>query len=156
MVQVEVVKDFAEESWVTASEFEYALSNFTEEVGYGLLSDLSVLLFGNLPDGFHHADEVFVGGGAHGQVGVVVSELVVGYNSVFVALGTFKVGEEFTEDFFSGLASLKEFRVHGYVVDSNNIVDTDLSGAIFVEHGKGLVNHNFSSRGELVSINTFC
>jgi len=86
-----------------------------------LLGDLRVLFLRDLPGGFHHADEVLVGRSAHGQVGVVVTELLHGDDTIIVSLGSVKVVEEVSEDVVTGLASLKELGVHGDIVDSNNV-----------------------------------
>ena len=121
LVQVEVVEDLAEEGGVASGELENAGFDLTEEVGDGLLGDLRVLLLRDLPGGLHHADEVLVGGGAHGQVGVVVSEFLHGNDAVVVALSSIEVVEEILENIVTGLASLKELRVHGDVVDADDV-----------------------------------
>jgi hypothetical protein len=91
LVQIEIVEDLSKEGGVAASQFENARFDFTEEVGYGLLSNLGVLFFRDLPGGFHHAHEVFVGGGAHGQISVVVTEFLHSDNTVAVSSSSFKV-----------------------------------------------------------------
>jgi len=152
LVEVEVVEDLAEEGGVASGELENAGFHLTEEVRDGLLGDLGVFFFGDLPGRFHHADEVLVGGGAHGEVGVVVSELLHGDDAVVVSLGSVEVVEEVSEDVVTGLASLKELGVHGDIVDSNNVADRDLAGLVLVEHGESLFNHGLSSRSELISV----
>jgi len=154
LVEVEVVEDLAEEGGVASGELENAGFHFTEEVRDGLLGDLRVLFLGNLPGGFHHADEVLVGRSAHGQVGVVVTELLHGDDAIVVSLGSVKVVEEVSEDFVTGLASLKELGVHGYIVDANDIGNSDLTSSGFVEHGEGLLDHSFSSLSKLISQST--
>jgi len=121
LVEVEVVEDLAEEGGVASGELKNAGFHFTEEVRDGLLGDLRVLFLRDLPGGFHHADEVLVRRSAHGQVSVVVTELLHGDDSVVVSLGSVKVVEEVGEDLVTGLASLKELGVHGNIVDSNNV-----------------------------------
>jgi len=112
LVKVKIVEDLAEEGGVSAGKFKDTGLDLTEQVGDGLLGDLRVLLLGYLPGGFHHADEVLVRRSAHGQVSVVVTELLHGDDSVVVSLGSVKVVEEVGEDLVTGLASLKELRVH--------------------------------------------
>lgn len=154
LVEVEVVEDLAEEGGVSSGKFEYASFHFSEEVRDGLLGDLRVLFFGYLPGRFHHADEVLVRRSAHGQVSVVVAELLHGDTCVVVSFSSFEVVKEVSEDFVSGLASFKEFGVHGDIVDSGDIVDFNLAGSILIEHGKGLHDHSLSSLSELISQST--
>lgn len=152
LVEVEVVEDLAEEGGVASGELENAGFHFTEEVRDGLLGDLRVFFLGDLPGRFHHADEVLVGRSAHGQVGVVVSELLHGDNAVVVSLGSVKVVEEVSEDFVTGLASFEELGVHGDIVDANDVGNSDLTGSGFVEHGEGFLDHSSSSLSKLISV----
>ena len=117
LVKVEIVEDLLKEGGVASGELEHAGLHFSEEMGDGLLSHRGVLLLGDLPGRLHHADEVFVGGSAHGQVSVVVTELLHGDVSVSVAgslnvASSLEVAQEVAEDLVARLTSLKELRVH--------------------------------------------
>ena len=152
LVQVEVVEDLAEEGGVTSSELKDAGFDLSEEVRDSLLGDLGVLLLRNLPSRLHHAHEVLVRGGAHGQVSVVVNELLLSDYTVVIALSSIEVVKEVLEDLVSGLTAFKELRVHGHVVDANDVRNGDLARAILVEHSEGLHDHSLSSLSELVSV----
>lgn len=91
LVQIEVVEDLSKESRVALGKLKDAGFDFTEEVGDGLLSNLRVLFFRDLPGRFHHANEIFIRGSAHGKVGVVVDEFLGSDNAISVALGSFEV-----------------------------------------------------------------
>ena len=145
LIQIEIVEDLLEEGWVTAGQFEDTALNLTEEVGDSLLGDLRVLFLWYLPGGLHHADEVLVGWGAHTEVSIIVDEFCFGYNSVFVSFGALKVAEEVGEDLVASLASLEELWVHGNIVDSSDIGESDSSLVVLVEHSKGLINHCHTS-----------
>lgn len=60
LVQIEVVEDLSKESRVALGKLKDAGFDFTKEMGDGLLGNLGVLFFRDLPSGFHHADEVLV------------------------------------------------------------------------------------------------
>ena len=117
LVEVKVVEDLLKEGGVASGQLEHASLHLSEEVGDGLLGHLGVLLLGHLPGRLHHADEVLVGRGAHGQVSVVVAELLE--SDVAVTLGgsfdiasSFEVAEEVGENLVTRLASLEELGVH--------------------------------------------
>jgi len=151
LVQIEIVEDLSKEGGVAASQLENAGLDLTEKVRHGLLGDLGVLLLGHLPDGLHHADEVLIGGGAHGEVGVVGNELLVSDDAVVVTSSSVEVVQEVGENLVSGLAALEELRVHGHVVDAADVVDFELTGAVLVEHSESLLNHSFAAGGQIVS-----
>ena len=91
LVQIEIVEDLFKESRVALGKLKDAGFDFAKEVGDGLLGNLGVLFFRALPGRFHHADEVFIGGSAHGKVGVVVNKFLLSDTSISVTLGSFKV-----------------------------------------------------------------
>jgi len=152
LVKIEIVEDLLEELRVLSGKLPNARLNFAKKMGDGLLGDTRVLLFGDLPGGLHHADEVLVRWGAHGQVGVVVLPLLLGDLTVVVTAGAIEVVKEVHEDLLTGLAALKELGVHANVIDGANVSDVDDTRAVSVHHGEGLVDHGQSARGKLVSI----
>ena len=72
LVEVEIVEDLTEEGGVSSSKLEDASLDFSKEVSDGLLRSSGVFFLGNLPRGLHHSYKVFVGGSAHGKVGIIV------------------------------------------------------------------------------------
>lgn len=151
LVQVEVVEDLLKELWVLAGQLPNAALNFAQEVGDSLLGDAGVLLLRNLPGGLHHANEVLVRWRAHGKVGVVVIPLLLGDNTVVVALGAIEVVEERLKDLLTGHAALEELWVHADIVDATDVLDVDLAATITIHHGECLVDHSLAAWGQLVS-----
>ena len=152
LVQVEVVEDLLKELWVLAGELPDARLNFAEQVGDGLLSDLRVLLLGDLPGRLHHAHEVLVRGRAHGKIRVVVVPFLSSDNAIVVTARAIEVVEEVLEDLVTGLAALEELWVHADIVDAGNVADGELAGAISVHHLESLVDHGHATWSQLVSI----
>jgi len=126
-VEVEVVEYFSNEVWIIFGKFKGSVSNFSEQVLHGLLHKRSFLVFGDLPGLLHHADEVLVAGGAHGELCVVLLPLVPGDDAVVVAPAAVELVEEVGEDLFLGLAALHELRVARHVVDPSDFLDLDRS-----------------------------
>jgi len=112
LVQVEVIEDLLQEFRVITSELHDTGLNFGEQVLNGLLDHSSVLFFGDLPSGLHHADEVFITGNTHRKVTVVVIPLLFSDFAVMVTLGTFEVAQKVSKDLLTSLSTLKELRVH--------------------------------------------
>mmetsp|Transcript_20665 Transcript_20665/g.27882 ORF Transcript_20665/g.27882 Transcript_20665/m.27882 type:complete len:217 (-) Transcript_20665:25-675(-) len=113
--------------------------------------DSGSLIFADLPDGLHHADEVLVAGQAHRQIGVVVVPLLSTDRAVVVAAHAVEPVQEFLQDLIAGLLSVDEVLVLRNVVDCVDISDGDSVGAVTIDEGEGLVNHGLSALGERVS-----
>ena len=145
LIQIEVIEDLLQEAWFAAGKFKHATLDFAEEMGNCLLGDLGVLLLRNLPGGLHHADEIFIGRRAHAEVGVVVCELLYGHVSVLVAFGALEVAEEVCEDLVTCLTSLQELWVHGHIIDASNVLDSDCTLAVLVQHFECLFDHRHAS-----------
>ena len=62
LIQIEIIEDLLQESWILSSQLEDARLNLAKQVRDGLLGDLGVLFFRDLPGRFHHSHEVLVGG----------------------------------------------------------------------------------------------
>ncbi len=116
-----------------------------------LFSHLGVLVLGHLPGRFHHAHEVLIRGRAHGQVGIVVIELLPGYDAIVVAAGSVEVIEELGENLILRLSPFEELCIHGYIIDTGNVAHSQLARAVFVKHLEGLPYHGNTSLGQFVS-----
>ena len=151
LVQVEIVEDLLKELRVLAGELPDAGLDLAQKVRDRLLGHTGVLLLRHLPGRLHHADEVFVGGSAHGKIRVVVIPLRLADLAVVVTASAIEVVEEVSEDLFAGLAALEELRVHADIVDGANVLDVDHARAVTVHHSEGLVDHGLAAWGQLVS-----
>jgi len=127
VVEVKVVENLAQEGGVVTAKLEGTGAHLSKKVVNGLSNGLGVFVLGNLPGGLHHLDKVLVARGAHGNVGVVVAELVDSNNAVVVASCAVELVEEVFEDLFLGLAALEELGVAANVIDATDVGDSDFA-----------------------------
>ena len=115
--EVEVVVDFTVEVWVVSSELVDSGLDLGIEMSDNSLGLLLILVLWNLPGGLHHSDEVLFTRGTHGEITVVVVELLPFNDTILVTSVTFKVLEEGVEDLVLSFSSLKEIWVHGNIIN---------------------------------------
>jgi hypothetical protein len=156
-MEIEVVEYFSNEVWIISREFESSSSNFGQQVLNSLFDKRSFLVFGDLPGLLHHADEVLVAGGAHGELCVVLLPLVPGDDAVVVAPAAVELVEEVGEDLLFALAALDELGVAGHVVDPSDLSNMNSSRIVFIESLECFFDHCQSSLSEwlLQSTNEF-
>jgi len=63
----------------------------------------------------------------------------------------FEVAEEVSEDLVAGLPAFEELRVHGNIVDSRHVAESDGTVALLVKHAESLLDHALSSLCQLIS-----
>ena len=87
----------------------------------GGLGDFSIIIFWDLPSGFHHSHEVLITWGAHRKVAIVIVELFPGDNAIIITSSSIEVIEELSQNIIFSFFAFKELWVHGYIIDSIDI-----------------------------------
>jgi len=151
VVQVKIVEDLSQECRVTARQLKHTASDLMEQVRYSLLNRLGVFLLWHLPSRFHHSHEVLIRRSAHWNVCVVVAKFVKCYGAIFLSTGALEIVKENGQDLLFGCSSLNEVRMHGDIVDFDNVAYCDGTASILVQHRKGFQNHVFTARRQLIS-----
>ena len=89
--EVEVVVDFTVEVWVVSSELIDSSLYLGIKMSDNSLGLLVVIVLWSLPGGLHHSNKVLFTWSAHGQITVVVVELLPFDDTILVSFVTFEV-----------------------------------------------------------------